>query len=81
MIGRLRGKLLECSPGQVLLDAGGVGYAVQIPLSTFYALSNQSDGETAELYVHTHVREEAHMASYVSTTCSCASQAAYSMAC
>ena len=57
MIGRLRGRLAECSPGQVVLDAGGVGYAVQIPLSTFYALARGDKGQ-AELFIHTHVREE-----------------------
>ena len=35
MIGSLRGKLVEKRPNQVLLDVGGVGYQVQIPLSTF----------------------------------------------
>ena len=35
MIGSLRGKLTEKRPNQILLDVGGVGYQVQIPLSTF----------------------------------------------
>lgn len=58
MIGRLTGRLAECSPGDILLDVSGVGYALKIPLSTFYPLVN-NDSETATLYVHTHVREDA----------------------
>jgi Holliday junction DNA helicase RuvA len=67
MIARLSGKILECHPGSMLLDVGGVGYAVQIPLSTFYALS-ASDGEVATLHIHTHVREDALQLFGFSTT-------------
>ena len=38
MIGSLRGKLTEKRPNQILIDVGGVGYQVQIPLSTFAGL-------------------------------------------
>jgi len=58
MIGRLAGVLLECAPGAILLDVGGVGYRLQIPLSTFYRLAGSTGGPAAVL-VHTHVREEA----------------------
>lgn len=58
MIGRLTGKLLDCSPGRVLLDVGGVGYDLQIPLSTFYTLVAEA-GSTVSLHVHTQVREDA----------------------
>jgi Holliday junction DNA helicase RuvA len=58
MIGRLTGRIVECTPGSVLLDVGGVGYFLHIPLSTFYPLS-QSAGPTTTLHVHTHVRQEA----------------------
>lgn len=58
MIGRLTGTLLECHPGQVLLDVGGVGYTLQIPLSTFYVLSHEP-GPPVSLLVHTHVRDDA----------------------
>jgi len=58
MIGRLTGQLIECSPGEVLLDISGVGYVLRIPLSTFYPLVNNVS-ETATLHVHTHVREDA----------------------
>jgi holliday junction DNA helicase RuvA len=56
MIGSLRGKLLEKRPNQILLDVGGVGYQVQVPLSTFAALGSLHD-ETS-LLIHTHVRED-----------------------
>ena len=58
MIGRLSGTVEECHPGQVLLDVGGVGYVLFIPLSTFYALSSR-ESAVATLHVHTHVREDA----------------------
>lgn len=56
MIGSLRGKLLEKRPNQVLIDVGGVGYQVQIPLSTFASLGTLH-GETS-LLIHTHLRED-----------------------
>ncbi|MGE5413542.1 MAG: Holliday junction branch migration protein RuvA [Syntrophomonadaceae bacterium] len=57
MIGRLTGRLAWKAPDQVLLDVGGVGYQVHIPLSTFYELP---DAEApASLWIHTHVREDA----------------------
>jgi Holliday junction DNA helicase RuvA len=58
MIGRLAGKVLRCTPGELLLDVGGVGYLVQIPLGTFYQLSKKGS-DTASVHVHTHVREDA----------------------
>ena len=58
MIGRLRGRVLTASPGRVLLDVAGVGYEIQIPLSTFYALPSASETPVS-LHVHTHVREDA----------------------
>ncbi len=57
MIGLLRGQLAEKHPNQVLLDVGGVGYVVFIPLSTFYALGDLRSETT--LIIHTHVREDA----------------------
>ncbi len=38
MIGRLAGMLLEKNPPQILVEAGGVGYEVEVPMSTFYNL-------------------------------------------
>src|ERR1700688_1365139 len=56
MIGSLRGKLVEKRPNQVLLDVGGVGYQVQIPLSTFASIGALH--AEAALLIHTHVRED-----------------------
>jgi Holliday junction DNA helicase RuvA len=57
MIGRLTGRLASKAPDHVLLEVGGVGYLVQIPLSTFYDLPEQES--PASLWIHTHVREDA----------------------
>jgi Holliday junction DNA helicase RuvA len=57
MIGRLSGRILTARPEEVVLDVAGVGYRVQIPLSTFYRLAE--GGGHASLHVHTHVREDA----------------------
>ena len=57
MIGLLRGRLLEKRPNQVILDVGGVGYLVAVPLSTFATLGELHAEVT--LLIHTHVREDA----------------------
>jgi len=57
MIAQLRGTLLEKHPNQVIVDAGGVGYDVHIPVSTFTALDKE--GATVTLRIYTHVREDA----------------------
>ena len=57
MIGQLRGRLAGKRPNQVLVDVGGVGYLVQVPLSTFAALGELHTEVT--LLIHTHVREDA----------------------
>jgi len=56
MIALLRGELAYKSADHVILDTGGVGYRLFIPLSTFYALP---DNGQVRLLVHTHVREDA----------------------
>lgn len=56
MIGFLRGVLLQKSPQELLLDVGGVGYRVLVPISTFCRLGDQ--GAQAQLLIHTHVRED-----------------------
>jgi Holliday junction DNA helicase RuvA len=57
MIGQLRGRLAEKRPNQVLVEVGGVGYLVQVPLSTYAALGELHTEVT--LLIHTHVREDA----------------------
>jgi Holliday junction DNA helicase RuvA len=59
MIGRLAGVLLEKNPPQILVDAGGVGYEVEVPMSTFYNLP--ATGERVTLLTHLVVREDAHL--------------------
>lgn len=58
MIGRLTGILAEKSPPLVLLDVGGVGYELDVPMSTFYNLPGLGDKVT--LLTHLVVREDAH---------------------
>lgn len=59
MIGHLKGTVLAKSPERVLLEVGGVGYEVHIPVSTYYELDRLADGAAAALHVHTHLREDA----------------------
>jgi holliday junction DNA helicase RuvA len=56
MIALLRGTLIEKHPSRVVVDVGGVGYDVQVPVSTFYGLGDP--GGTVVLRIHTHVRED-----------------------
>jgi len=57
MIAFLRGTLLEKHPNQIIVETGGVGYDVLIPVSTFSALPDT--GAEVRLRIHTHVREDA----------------------
>ncbi len=59
MIGRLTGLVIESGPGQLLLDVGGVGYEVEISLTTYTQMSENEGLVT----VHTHlvVRDDAHL--------------------
>lgn len=59
MIGRLSGVLLEKNPPQILVEAGGVGYELEVPMSTFYNLP--VTGEQVTLHTHLLVREDAHL--------------------
>jgi len=56
MIGRLAGTLLTKNPPQLLIDVGGVGYEVDVPMSTYYNLPGV--GEQAVLLIHHAVRED-----------------------
>jgi len=58
MIGRIHGKLVEKHPPQIVVDVGGVGYEVDVPMSTFYNLP--ATGAEISLYTHLAVREDAH---------------------
>src|SRR5512143_3649843 len=57
MIALITGRLAAKSPGEAVVEAGGLGYEVHIPLSSFYELP--AEGETVRLFIHTHVREDA----------------------
>src|SRR5271168_601872 len=57
MIALLRGTLIEKHPNQAIVEAGGVGYDVLIPISTYSALPEA--GSEVRLRIHTHVREDA----------------------
>ena len=57
MIAQLRGRLLRKQPQEAVVDVGGVGYRVSIPLSTFYRIGEP--GAEVTLLTHTHVREDA----------------------
>jgi holliday junction DNA helicase RuvA len=56
VIAQLRGAIVEKHPSRLIVDAGGVGYDVQVPLSTFYVLGEP--GTPVTLRIHTHVRED-----------------------
>ena len=58
MIGRIHGKLLERHPPQIVVDVQGVGYELDVPMSTFYQLP--ATGTEVTLYTHLAVREDAH---------------------
>ena len=57
MIACLTGRLLHKQPNRIVVDVGGVGYDVAVPLSTFYTLGEA--GAPVSLRIHTHVREDA----------------------
>ncbi len=59
MIGRLRGEIVSKQPPFLLLDVNGVGYEVEVPMSTFYDLP--AAGETVLLQTHLAVRDDAHI--------------------
>ena len=59
MIGRLAGTLLEKNPPQIVVEAAGVGYEIEVPMSTFYNLP--ATGERVTLLTHLVVREDAHL--------------------
>ncbi|GGP23951.1 Holliday junction branch migration protein RuvA [Silvimonas iriomotensis] len=59
MIGRLSGTLIEKQPPQLIIDVAGVGYEVDVPMSTIYVLPHL--GEKVSLFTHMVVREDAQL--------------------
>ena len=57
MIGSLHGTVLRSGPERVLIDVQGVGYEVNIPLSTYYEIERAGSGPI-RLFIHTHLRED-----------------------
>ena len=57
MIAFLRGQVLDKHPDRLIIDVHGVGYQVQVPLSTYYSVGEP--GADVSLRIHTHVREDA----------------------
>ncbi|MES1255066.1 MAG: Holliday junction branch migration protein RuvA [Acidobacteriota bacterium] len=57
MIAHLRGRISDKQPNRLVIDVGGVGYDVAVPLSTFYGLGDV--GADISVRIHTHVREDA----------------------
>ena len=58
MIGSIRGRLLEKNPPQILVETNGIGYEIDVPMSTFNNLP--ANGEKVSLLTHMAVREDAH---------------------
>jgi Holliday junction DNA helicase RuvA len=58
MIGRISGTLIEKNPPQITVDVGGIGYELEVPMSTFYNLPE--NGEKLSLLTHFVVREDGH---------------------
>ncbi len=56
MIAWLKGRLMDKKVDEVVLDVGGIGYLVHVPLSTYYSLPE--NGKEVALLIHTHVRED-----------------------
>lgn len=59
MIGRVQGNILEKSPHQVVVDVQGLGYEIEIPLTTYFLLGDT--GSRVTLFTHQVVREDAHL--------------------
>mgnify|MGYP001374345675 CR=1 FL=1 len=59
MIGRIQGILLQKNPPQLLVDCQGVGYEIDVPMTTFYNLP--AVGEKVTLFTHLAIREDAHV--------------------
>jgi len=69
VIGKITGRLLERRPPQILVDVHGVGYEIDVSMSTFYQLP--ATGEDVSLYTHFVVREDAQLLYGFTTYASC----------
>lgn len=58
MIGRITGTLIEKNPPQIVVEANGIGYEIDVPMSTFYGLP--ATGQQVRLHTHFAVREDGH---------------------
>ena len=58
MITQIKGRLIEKSPTNLVIDCNGIGYEINISLNTF---SEIPDGENIKLYTHLQVKEDAHI--------------------
>lgn len=58
MIGFLRGRVHQRSTELVILDVGGVGYEVHIPVSTYYEIERAGEEAPVALHIHTHLRDD-----------------------
>jgi holliday junction DNA helicase RuvA len=58
MIGRITGTLLEKNPPQIVIDVHGVGYEIDVPMSSFYGLP--ATGQAVALFTHLAIREDGH---------------------
>lgn len=58
MIGFLRGTVHQRRTDSVILDVGGVGYEVHIPVSTYYEIERAGEDATIELHIFTHLRDD-----------------------
>ncbi len=58
MIGYLKGRLTQKSPPQLVIEVSGVGYELEAPMSTFYALPDL--GQELHLFTHLAIRDDAH---------------------
>ncbi|HXY55105.1 MAG TPA: Holliday junction branch migration protein RuvA [Nitrospirota bacterium] len=56
MIASIRGRLRRKGTDYLIVDVAGIGYQVQVPLSTYYSIPD--DGEEVSLHIHTHMRED-----------------------
>ena len=55
MIDYIKGKIVECTPAEIIIECGGIGYSCQVSLQTFEAMQTKSD---ATIYIHHYIRED-----------------------